>query len=93
MTYKKGVLLLYHDSLDTAFNGQEMMTPPIDKLSDAFTKHVCITDQNAIAREMVGDHIFEFSTGGFFQNNNAILPYWSSTCGVSSVQVKDNLLT
>ena len=50
------------------------MTPPIDKLSDAFTKHICITDQNAVAREMVGDHIFEFSAGGFFQNNNAILP-------------------
>jgi len=49
------------------------MTPPIDKLSDAFTKHVCVTDQNATAREMVGDYIFEFSAGGFFQNNNAIL--------------------
>ena len=74
MTYKKGVSLLYHDSLDTAFNGQEMMIPPIDKLSDAFTKHVCITDQNTVAQEMVGNHIFEFSAGGFFQNNNAILP-------------------
>jgi tRNA (uracil-5-)-methyltransferase len=50
------------------------MTPPIDILSEAFTKHVCVTNQNAIAREMVGDYIFEFSAGGFFQNNNAVLP-------------------
>ncbi|KAF8798369.1 tRNA methyltransferase [Phlegmacium glaucopus] len=74
LTYKKGVSLMYRDSLDTTFDGQEMMTPPIDKLSEAFTKHVCVTDQNATAREMVGDYIFEFSAGGFFQNNNAILP-------------------
>jgi len=65
---------MYRDSLDTTFDGQEMMAPPVDILSEAFTKHVCVTDQNATAREMVGDHIFEFSAGGFFQNNNAILP-------------------
>jgi tRNA (uracil-5-)-methyltransferase len=74
LTYKKGVSLLYRDSLHTTFDGQEMMSPPIDKLSEAFTKHVCVTDQNATAREMVGNYIFEFSAGGFFQNNNAILP-------------------
>jgi tRNA (uracil-5-)-methyltransferase len=61
---------LYRDSLDTAFDGQKMMTPPID----AFTKHVCVTDQNGPAREMVGSCMFEFTAGGFFQNNNAILP-------------------
>ena len=65
---------MYRDSLDTTFDGPEMMTAPIDKLSEAFTKHVCVTDQNATAREMVGDYLFEFSAGGFFQNNNAILP-------------------
>jgi tRNA (uracil-5-)-methyltransferase len=72
--YKKGVSLLYRDSLDTAFDVQEMMTPPIDKLSEAFTKHVCVTDQNATSREMVGDFIFEYTAGGFFQNNNSVLP-------------------
>ena len=65
---------MYRDSLDTTFDSQEMMTPPIDNLSDAFTKHICVTDQKAPAREMVGDYIFEFTAGGFFQNNNAILP-------------------
>ncbi|KAF5312628.1 hypothetical protein D9619_003724 [Psilocybe cf. subviscida] len=72
--YKKGVSLLYRDSLDTSFDVKEMMTPPIDKLSEAFTKHICVTDQNAPSREMVGDYIFEYTAGGFFQNNNSVLP-------------------
>ena len=51
------------------------MTPLIDSLSEAFTKHICITDQKAPAWEMVGGYIFEFTSGGFFfQNNNAVLP-------------------
>ena len=29
------------------------------KISDAFTKHLCITDQNTVAQEMVDDYIFE----------------------------------
>ena len=63
--------------------GQAMMTPPINNLSDAFTKHICVTDQNATAREMVGGYIFEFTAGGFFQNNNLILPLSVDMCGVS----------
>jgi len=73
-TYKKGVSLLYRDSLDPTFDAKEMMTSPIDKLSDAFTRHVCVTDQNATAREMIGDYLFEYTAGGFFQNNNSVLP-------------------
>uniref|UniRef100_A0A8H8CR86 TRAM domain-containing protein n=1 Tax=Psilocybe cubensis TaxID=181762 RepID=A0A8H8CR86_PSICU len=73
-SYKKGVSLMYRDSLDTSFDASEMMTPPIDKLSDAFTRHVCVTDQNGSAREMVGDYLFEYNAGGFFQNNNSVLP-------------------
>lgn len=65
---------MFRDSLDTTFDAKQMMTPPIDKLSEAFTKHVCVSDQNATAREMVGDYLFEYTAGGFFQNNNAILP-------------------
>ena len=65
---------MFRDSLDTTFDAKRMMIPPIDKLSEAFTKHVCVSDQNATAREMVGDYLFEYTAGGFFQNNNAILP-------------------
>ncbi|PPQ83844.1 hypothetical protein CVT25_000903 [Psilocybe cyanescens] len=73
-SYKKGVSLMYRDSLDTSFDASEMMTPPIDKLSDAFTRHVCVSDQKGSSREMVGDYLFEYNAGGFFQNNNSVLP-------------------
>ena len=51
------------------------MSPPIDNLSDAFTKDICVTDQKAPAREMVGDYLFEFAAGGFFQINNTMVDY------------------
>ena len=59
---------MYRHSLDTIFDVQEMMSPPIDNLSDAFTKDICVTDQKAPTREMVGDYLFEFTgtAGGFF---------------------------
>src|SRR5258708_31094141 len=71
---KNGVSLLYRVSLDTSFDAKEMMTPPVDILSEAFTKHFCVSDQKGTAREMVGNYLFQYIAGGFFQNNNAILP-------------------
>jgi len=65
---------MYRDSLDATFDAKKMMTPPIDKLSEAFTKHVCVSDQKGVSREMVGDYLFQYTAGGFFQNNNAVLP-------------------
>ncbi|KAG8910759.1 tRNA(m5U54)methyltransferase, partial [Tulasnella sp. 418] len=35
--------------------------------------HVCITNHKATVRERVGDTLFEFNAGSFFQNNNSIL--------------------
>ncbi|KAF9042104.1 S-adenosyl-L-methionine-dependent methyltransferase [Panaeolus papilionaceus] len=72
--YKKGVSLMYRDSLDTSFDAEKMMEPPVDKLSEAFTKQVCVSNQKAQARELVGDYLFEYEAGGFFQNNNSVLP-------------------
>ncbi|TFK23730.1 tRNA methyltransferase [Coprinopsis marcescibilis] len=65
-TYKKGVSLLFRDSLDT-------FVDPVDRLSDAFNKHVCVTGQKDMVRERVGDWIFEYIGGSFFQNNNSVL--------------------
>ena len=65
---------MYRDSLDPSFDAKEMMTQPVDKLTEAFTKHVCVSDQKAVSREMIGDYLFEYTAGSFFQNNNAILP-------------------
>lgn len=65
---------MYRDSLDPSFDAEKMMTQPVDKLSEAFTKHICVTDQKGSAREMVGDYVFEYGAGSFFQNNNSVLP-------------------
>ncbi|KAJ3508547.1 hypothetical protein NLJ89_g5697 [Agrocybe chaxingu] len=73
-SYKKGVSLMYRDSLDPTFDAKKMMLPPVDKLSEAFTKHACVTDQKGVSRELVGDKLFQYTAGGFFQNNNAVLP-------------------
>jgi len=73
-SYKKGVSLMYRDSLDPSIPIEKIQDA--DELSEAFRKHVCVTDQKrGIARELVGDkgHLFEFAAGGFFQNNNSIL--------------------
>jgi len=65
---------MYRDSLDPSFDAKKMMTPPIDLLSEAFTKHLCVSDQKGVSREMVGDYLFQYTAGGFFQNNNSVLP-------------------
>ena len=63
---------MYRDSLDPSFDAEKMMTQPVDKLSEAFTKHICVTDQKGSAREMVGDYLFEYDAGSFFQNNSVL---------------------
>lgn len=35
--------------------------------------HICVTDHKATVRERVGDKIFEYTAGSFFQNNNSVL--------------------
>ncbi|TFK63343.1 S-adenosyl-L-methionine-dependent methyltransferase [Pluteus cervinus] len=84
-SYKKGVSLLFRDSLDRSV---EIPEKPLDSsslpeasssvdltLSEAFNNHVCITDHNATVREKVGDAgwVFEYTAGSFFQNNNSVL--------------------
>ena len=65
---------MYRDSLDASFDAKKMMTSPVDKLSEAFTKHVCVSDHTGTSREMIGDYLFQYTAGEFFQNNNVILP-------------------
>ncbi|KII86275.1 hypothetical protein PLICRDRAFT_43861 [Plicaturopsis crispa FD-325 SS-3] len=75
--YKKGVSLLLRDSLEIpSTNSEPPTTIEADSdssLASSFEKHVCVTDHKAIVRERVGDKIFEFPGGSFFQNNNSIL--------------------
>ena len=35
--------------------------------------HLCITDHKATVRERVGDLLFDYQAGSFFQNNNSVL--------------------
>ena len=37
------------------------------------SSHVCVTDHNAKVREKVGEMLFEYKGGSFFQNNNSVL--------------------
>lgn len=46
----------------------------VDKyLSEALSKHVCITSHTATIREKVGGFLFEYPASSFFQNNNSVL--------------------
>ena len=60
-SYKKGVSLLLRDSL------------PLSSSSPSSEAHICVTDHNASVRERVGDMLFEYTAGSFFQNNNSVL--------------------
>ena len=74
-TYKKGVSLLFRDSLDTSItlDPDSTTSDPVDRLSEAFNRHICVTDQKGTVREKVGDWVFEYNGGSFFQNNNSVL--------------------
>ncbi|RDB19521.1 tRNA (uracil(54)-C(5))-methyltransferase [Hypsizygus marmoreus] len=74
-TYKKGVSLLFRDSLSIPPSDSipREAVDPVDTLSTALDNHVCITDQKATVREKVDDWIFEYTAGSFFQNNNSVL--------------------
>lgn len=66
-TYKKGVSLLLRDSIEI---------PTADAAAPsagAEESHVCITDHRATVRERVGEMLFEYTGGSFFQNNNSVL--------------------
>lgn len=65
-SYKKGVSLLLRDSLAAP-------SADTDVTSTDQEKHICVTNHKATIRERVGDNLFEFTAGSFFQNNNSVL--------------------
>lgn len=72
MTYPRGATLLLRDSLPdpspksiNPFDPSTPITPDID--------HITQTDHKKPVYERVGDHLFTFTAGSFFQNNNSIL--------------------
>jgi tRNA (uracil-5-)-methyltransferase len=68
-SYKKGVSLLLRDSLEVPGGNAATATTEL-AIED---RHVCITDHKATVRERVGDLLFDYQAGSFFQNNNSVL--------------------
>ncbi|OCH94189.1 S-adenosyl-L-methionine-dependent methyltransferase [Obba rivulosa] len=75
--YRKGVSLLLRDSLAEGSPASTAAPPnaiPSDQVADGASEvHVCVTDHKATVRERVGDKLFEYTAGSFFQNNNSVL--------------------
>jgi len=68
-TYKKGVSLLLRDSLEIPGGNSPTATTELGVKDN----HICITDHKATVRERVGDLLFDYQAGSFFQNNNSVL--------------------
>ncbi|KAI9452425.1 S-adenosyl-L-methionine-dependent methyltransferase [Lactarius psammicola] len=68
-TYKRGVSLLLRDSLEIPGGNSPAATTQLGVKDN----HVCITDHKATVRERVGDMLFDYQAGSFFQNNNSVL--------------------
>src|ERR1700761_6022812 len=68
-SYKKGVSLLLRDSLEIPGGNSPTATTQLGVKDN----HICITDHKATVRERVGDLLFDYQAGSFFQNNNSVL--------------------
>ncbi|GJE92113.1 tRNA methyltransferase [Phanerochaete sordida] len=66
-TYPNGVSLLLRESLGSESASSKQWAERMEE-----TK-ICVTDHNGTIRERVGDMLFEYTAGNFFQNNNSVL--------------------
>ena len=69
--YKNGATLLLRDSLTLDPDSPQASSSTSVVASDG--DHICVTDQKGTVRERVGDLLFEYTAGTFFQNNNSAL--------------------
>ncbi|OCF33753.1 tRNA (uracil-5-)-methyltransferase [Kwoniella heveanensis BCC8398] len=75
MSFTKGATLLLRDSLPEPSplpSATQPFSPSTTLILPDF-EHVAITNHRAPVYERVGDYIFSFAAGSFFQNNNSIL--------------------
>lgn len=70
-SFKRGATLLLRDSLPPPADPTARFDPSTPVLPAS--EHVAITDHHAQVYERVGNFMFSFSAGSFFQNNNSIL--------------------
>lgn len=71
-TFKRGATLLLRDSLP-APEPIPTAEHPFDPSASTAVPHVAITNHKEQVYERVGDFLFSFAAGSFFQNNNSIL--------------------
>ncbi|KAI1431959.1 uracil-5--methyltransferase [Xylaria sp. CBS 124048] len=84
--YKRGATILLRESTqrvpkDRSTTGQEIATPPHAVKVETDT-HIdlktCVTDNNGTSTEYIENYVFHNPAGSFFQNNNSILPTFTS---------------
>ncbi|KAI0358853.1 S-adenosyl-L-methionine-dependent methyltransferase [Trametes cingulata] len=75
--FKNGATLLLRDSLrpgsSSAGESSSSQSDATVSIAAEDGEHICVTDQKATVRERVGDMLFEYTAGTFFQNNNSAL--------------------
>ncbi|RPD70855.1 S-adenosyl-L-methionine-dependent methyltransferase [Lentinus tigrinus ALCF2SS1-7] len=78
--YKRGATLLLRDSLplpppEAEADGAaaDPSPSPSSSIAAEHDGHICVTDQKGTVRERVGDMLFQYTAGTFFQNNNSAL--------------------
>lgn len=77
--FKNGYNLLLRESLEIPAKKASRETSPqamsttTDDLASSLEKKVCVTDQRGTIRERVGNMLFQYTAGSFFQNNNSVL--------------------
>jgi len=83
--YRKGATILLRESTERLEKGGEAaseLPTGLDEANQVFYDHreshvyarTCISDPSATAVEYIGEHVFMNSANAFFQNNNSILP-------------------
>ena len=81
--YKRGATILLRESTNRVANdSEEALSDPPEAVKTITPTHTdlkyCITDNNATTKEYIDDFIFTNPAGSFFQNNNSILPIFTS---------------
>ncbi|KAI0638904.1 S-adenosyl-L-methionine-dependent methyltransferase [Trametes polyzona] len=71
--FKNGATLLLRDSLRPGASRDANPSAAATSIAAEDGEHICVTDQKGTVRERVGDKLFEYTAGTFFQNNNSAL--------------------
>jgi tRNA (uracil-5-)-methyltransferase len=85
-TYQRGATILLRENTKRIPKSEYEEKKDIYKSEDTIFEDrkdyvhakTCITDQNAISTEYIDEFIFQNPAGSFFQNNNSILPKFTS---------------